>query len=88
MLWKHVPTLLALLILHAPSVRASTCTALEPESIRLGDLTAREIREIQSVVDETGRELFVVGSAARGERRNIGKSLPFAKGSWGRSDID
>lgn len=34
----------------------------------LGDLTAEEVEQIQSVVDEAGRPLDVVGSAARGGR--------------------
>ncbi len=34
----------------------------------LGDLTSREVAQIQTVVDEAGRPLEVVGSAARGTR--------------------
>ena len=55
---------------------------------RLGDLTAAEIRQIQRVVDQAGRPLEVVGSAARGGRRGIGTNLPVGKGAGTRSDID
>ncbi len=55
---------------------------------RLGDLTRAEIRQIQNVVDEVGRPLDVVGSAARGQRRNPGSNLPFGKEDGMRSDID
>jgi hypothetical protein len=34
----------------------------------LGDLTVSEVRQIQSVVNQAGRPLEVVGSAARGAR--------------------
>ena len=34
-----------------------------------GDLTRSEVRQIQSVTNEVGRPLHVVGSAARGQRR-------------------
>lgn len=54
----------------------------------LGDLTVDEVRRIQEIVDRVGREIVVVGSAARGERRNRGTNLPFEKGPTGRSDID
>jgi hypothetical protein len=54
----------------------------------LGDLTTAEIREIQAVVDEAGRPLEIVGSAARGTRREIGTGLPIGKEAGMRSDID
>jgi RHS repeat-associated protein len=54
----------------------------------LGDLSEEEVRQIQQVVDDAGRPLEVVGSAARGERRNPGTDLPFGKGEGTRSDID
>jgi len=54
----------------------------------LGDLSEDEVRQIQEVVDDAGRPLEVVGSAARGERRNPGTDLPFGKGEGTRSDID
>jgi RHS repeat-associated protein len=54
----------------------------------LGDLSEEEARQIQAVVDDAGRPLEVVGSAARGERRNPGTDLPFGKGEGTRSDID
>jgi hypothetical protein len=54
----------------------------------LGDLTPAEIRQIQGVVNEAGRPLEVVGSAARGGRRGIGTDLPIGKGPGTRSDID
>ena len=54
----------------------------------LGDLTRSEVDQIQGVVDEAGRPLEVVGSAARGERRGVGTDLPVGKGPGTRSDID
>ena len=61
---------------------------LGPAGSGLGDLTLPEVQQIQAVVDEAGRPLEVVGSAARGERRGIGTDLPIGKGDEGRSDID
>jgi RHS repeat-associated protein len=58
-------------------------------SAKRGDLSRREQGQIQDVVDAAGRPITVVGSAARGERRNRWKPwLPFGKGPGGRSDID
>ncbi|MFD1297472.1 RHS repeat-associated core domain-containing protein [Lysobacter gummosus] len=54
----------------------------------LGDLTVSEARQIQRVVNSAQRPLEVVGSAAKGLRRNIGTELPFGKGPGTRSDID
>lgn len=54
----------------------------------LGDLTKAEVKQIQSVVDEAGRPLDVIGSAAKGSRRNPGSNLPFGKGNKKKSDID
>lgn len=54
----------------------------------LGDLTRQEVTQIQRVVDDAGRPLEVIGSAARAERRNAGTSLPLGKGPGTRSDID
>ena len=54
----------------------------------LGDLTNAEVKQIQNVVDEAGRPLDVVGSAAKGERRGVGTDLPIGKGPGTRSDID
>jgi RHS repeat-associated protein len=54
----------------------------------LGDLTVGEVRQIQTVVNEAGRPLEVVGSAARGARRGVGTDLPLGKGPGTRSDID
>ena len=54
----------------------------------LGDLTKAEVKQIQKQVDEAGRPLDVVGSAARGDRRNPGSNLPFGKGGGTKSDID
>ena len=53
-----------------------------------GDLTDDEVRAIQEVVDEAQRPLEVVGSAARGQRRNIDSELPIGKGPGTRSDTD
>ncbi len=54
----------------------------------LGDLTRREIGQIQRVVNRAGRPLEVAGSAAKGTRRGIGTKLPIGKGAGTRSDID
>jgi len=54
----------------------------------LGDLTKSEVSQIQDVVDEAGRPLEVVGSAAKAERRNPGSDLPVGKGPGTKSDID
>jgi len=53
-----------------------------------GDLTDGEVNQIQDVVNQAGRPLAVIGSAARGERRNRGTDLPLGKGEEARSDID
>ena len=44
--------------------------------------------QIQRVVDDAGRPLEVVGSAATGTRRGVGTDLPIGKGPGTRSDID
>ncbi len=53
-----------------------------------GDLTKAEIKQIQGVVNEAGRPLEVVGSAAKGTRRGVGSNLPIGKGPGTRSDTD
>ncbi len=55
---------------------------------KLGDLTPSEINQIQNVVEEAGRPLTVVGSAAEARRRGVGTNLPIGKGDGTRSDID
>lgn len=59
---------------------------------KLGDLRPTEIAQIQAAVEELGQDLYVVGSAAKGMRRNIDSDLPLAQfgGSKAntRSDID
>ena len=54
----------------------------------LGDLTRGEAKAIQGVVNQAGRPLDVVGSAASGTRRGVGTDLPIGKGPGTRSDID
>jgi RHS repeat-associated protein len=54
----------------------------------LGDLTKSEVKAIQSVVNEAGRPLEVVGSAAKGTRRGVGTDNPVGKGPGTKSDID
>lgn len=51
-------------------------------------LTFAEVRQIQSIVNQAGRPLDVVGSAATGTRRGVGTNLPIGKGPGTRSDID
>ena len=53
-----------------------------------GDLSEAEVAVIQQVVDEAGRPLYVVGSAARAARRGVGSGLPVGKGLGTCSDID
>lgn len=54
----------------------------------LGDLTSAEAKSIQKAVDDIGSDLYVVGSAASGKRRNINSNLPIGKGKNTKSDID
>jgi hypothetical protein len=54
----------------------------------LGDLSWDEVQQIQRVVDQAGRPLVVVRSAAKGERRGVGTDLPIGKGTGTKSDID
>jgi len=58
------------------------------EAAPLGDLTTKEVKQIQSVVDQAERPIEVVGSAAGAERRGVGTDLPIGKGPGTRSDID
>lgn len=51
-------------------------------------LTTHEARAIQSVVDQLQRDLVVVGSAAKGKRRNRETAFPIGKGLNKKSDID
>lgn len=57
-------------------------------SCPVGDLLPDEVAQIQRVVDDAGRPLEVVGSAATGSRRGVGSGLPIGKGPGTRSDID
>jgi RHS repeat-associated protein len=68
-------------------IKATRETA-EQIAKRTGDLTKAEIKQIQNVVNEAGRPLEVVGSAAKGTRRGVGSNLPVGKGSGTKSDID
>jgi hypothetical protein len=53
-----------------------------------GDLTVREVWQIQGVVEAAERPLWVVGSPAHGERRNPRADLPFGTGEGEKSNID
>ena len=64
------------------------CKAPQELPSQTGDLTPEEINQIQSAVDEAGRPLDVVGSAAEGARRGVGTELPIGKGPGTQSDID
>lgn len=59
---------------------------------KLGDLLPKEIEEIQKRADSLGIDIFVVGSAAKGQRRGIGSNLPLSVFGGTkqntRSDID
>ena len=61
---------------------------MKPRASGLGDLTIAESRSIQGAVDMAGRPIEVVGSAAKGTRRNPGSNLPIGKGDGTKSDID
>jgi RHS repeat-associated protein len=67
---------------------ASAIKSIGKESAALGDLTTKEVKQIQSVVDQAERPIEVVGSAAAAERRGVGTNLPMGKGPGTRSDID
>ncbi len=54
----------------------------------MGDLTKTEISQIQAEVNQAGRPIEIVGSAAKGTRRNVGTNLPTGKGAKTQSDID
>lgn len=49
------------------------------QSCKLGDLTEDEVKQIQAVVEEAGKPLDVVGSAARG-RRNEESDIDYVVG--------
>jgi hypothetical protein len=46
------------------------------------------VKDIQKVVDESGRPIDVVGSAAKGAGRSPAENLPYGKGPRTKSDID
>ncbi len=71
--WADVPKSQALQ-LSTPEIEVAGAVGAVKLLIRslvtgLGDLTFLEVRQIQSVVDQAGRPLEVIGSAARGARR-------------------
>jgi hypothetical protein len=70
---------------------ATTAGALS-STAKLGDLTTAEAAKIQAAADKLGSDLYVVGSAAKGARRNVGSDLPLAEFGGSklgtRSDID
>lgn len=69
--------------------RSHTPVSGDRLAAKAGDLSWLERRKIQKAVDAAGRPITVVGSAARGERRNRWKKwLPYGKGPGTRSDID
>ena len=82
------PTLLSGPLGEIVSVGRALRGLLGGGQAKLGDLQPGEVRQIQAVVDEAGRPLEVVGSAARGTRRGVGTDLPIGKGPGTRSDID
>lgn len=59
---------------------------------KVGDLRPAEVAQIQAAADKLGQDIYVVGSAAKGERRGVGTDLPmseYGKPKAGtRSDID
>jgi hypothetical protein len=88
---------LVFLGLRAPFAAAEAAAAREAKLLaearataakNTGDLTKAEIKQIQKTVDEAGRPLDVVGSAAAGTRRGVGTNDPIGKGPGTKSDID
>lgn len=75
--------------LTAPAAGVASGTTA---AARLGDLSPTEIARIQAAADELGADIYVVGSAAKGTRRNVDTDLPLADfgGSKAgtKSDID
>jgi hypothetical protein len=59
---------------------------------KVGDLRPEEVAKIQQAADTLGQDIYVLGSAAKGERRGVGTDLPlgqYGKSKAGtRSDID
>ncbi len=53
-----------------------------------GDLSPKEIEDIQVATNRAGRPIHVGGSAASGNRRFPGSDLPIGKGPNTKSDID
>jgi len=53
-----------------PVARGTGVAMREAAKSGLGDLTKAEVKQIQKVVDEAGRPLEIVGSAARGTRKS------------------
>jgi hypothetical protein len=70
------------------ATRALQNAGSQPAAEMLGDLTAAEVKAIQDVVDNAGRPLEVVGSAATATRRGVASGLPIGKGPGTASDID
>ena len=72
--------------------QAPRTSTAKPPSPRLGDLRPEEMAKIQAAADKLGTDIFVVGSAAKGSRRNVGTDLPLADfgapKAGTRSDID
>lgn len=70
----------------------ASAAGLAATTAKLGDLTPSEVAKIQAAADELGADLYVVGSAAKGARRNVGSDLPLAEFGGSkigtRSDID
>lgn len=54
-----------------------------------GKLTPAEAREIQQIANKYGTTIYVFGSRANGQGRNVDRTdLPVGKGEHTRSDID
>jgi hypothetical protein len=53
-----------------------------------GDLTAAELEKLKNLARRTKEPINVVGSTAKGTRRNVGTDLPLGKGPGTRSDLD
>jgi hypothetical protein len=77
-------------LLHQGLEQVSTMlTSESPLATKgVGDLTKAELKQLQKVVNEAGRPVEIVGSAAKSTRRNVGSNLPVGKGPGTKSDID
>lgn len=77
---------------NASATNGVAATQPAAQAAHLGDLRPTEVARIQAAADTLGEDLYVVGSAAKGARRNVDTDLPLAdfggRKAGTRSDID